>query len=175
MARSRHNTTSRLSGTIDLEPQRERQSHAPLRRDLPLRKKFAFAATMALGIVLALELALWASGVQPAYLRRDPYAGFTPQVSHFQVETSAAGDAVVTVVPKQARGAEQPDASRGTSSQVPTGSSASGDRRRTADRSTTSPRSLAGSGRYCPRPTHPGNGRSSTPERSATPATESKG
>lgn len=50
---------------------------------------------------MGLELLLWACGVKQAYLRRDPYAGFTPQVPHFQVETSAGGEELVTVVPNK--------------------------------------------------------------------------
>jgi len=72
-----------------------------MRRELPFLKKLAFAVPTGLAIVVALELALWACGVKPAYYRRDPYAGFTPQVPHFQVETSAGGEALVTVVPNK--------------------------------------------------------------------------
>jgi len=52
-------------------------------------------------ILVGLELMLWACGVKPAYYRRDPYSGFTPQVPHFQVETNAGGEALVTVVPNK--------------------------------------------------------------------------
>jgi tetratricopeptide (TPR) repeat protein len=60
-------------------------------------KKLAFAVTTVLGIFVSIELALWAAGVSPAYLRRDPYAGFTPQVLHFQVEKDGAGQEVATI------------------------------------------------------------------------------
>ncbi|HKM55338.1 MAG TPA: hypothetical protein VJY33_18175, partial [Isosphaeraceae bacterium] len=69
------------------------------RRDLPLWKKLAFAVPTALGILVGLELLLWACGVKPAYDRRDPYAGFTPQVPHFEVVTDSSGEALVTLAP----------------------------------------------------------------------------
>ncbi len=71
------------------------------RPSLPLWKKLAFAVPTALAILLVVELALWACGVKPAYFRRDPYAGFTPQVRHFQEETAPGGSQVVTVVPSK--------------------------------------------------------------------------
>ncbi len=73
-------------------------SRRQLALQVPLWKKLAFAVPTALGILVTLELALWAIGVRPAYLRRDPYAGFTPQVPHFQVEQDGTGEQVVTLV-----------------------------------------------------------------------------
>jgi tetratricopeptide (TPR) repeat protein len=69
------------------------------RQQLPRWKKLAFALSTALGVLLGLELALWACGVKPAYYRRDPYSGFTPQVPHFQVGSDSRGEEFVTVVP----------------------------------------------------------------------------
>ena len=54
-----------------------------------------------LGFLVLLELALWAGGVEPANARRDPFAGFTPQVSHFQVQVDASGQEVVTLGPNK--------------------------------------------------------------------------
>jgi tetratricopeptide (TPR) repeat protein len=54
-----------------------------------------------LGILAGLELVLWACGVKPAHDLRDPYAGFTPQVRHFQVRTGSQGEELVTVVPNK--------------------------------------------------------------------------
>ncbi len=65
------------------------------------RKKLAFAVTIVLGVFVSIELALWAAGVSPSYLRRDPYAGFAPQVRHFQVEKDGAGREVATVAPNK--------------------------------------------------------------------------
>lgn len=48
-----------------------------------------------------LELALWGAGVSPAYHYRDPFAGFTPQVTHFQVDKDDAGQEIVTLVPSK--------------------------------------------------------------------------
>ncbi len=76
-------------------------SRRQLALQVPLWKKLAFAIPTALAMLVALELALWASGVRPAYLRRDPYAGFTPQVAHFQVEQDGTGQEVVTLVPSK--------------------------------------------------------------------------
>jgi len=70
-------------------------------RDLPLWKKLALAVPTALGILVGLELLLWACGVKPAYGRRDPYAGFTPQVPHFQVEKDGTGQEFVTLFPSK--------------------------------------------------------------------------
>ena len=75
--------------------------HPLFRRDLPLWKKLAFAVPTALGILVGLELLLWACGVKPAYDRRDPYAGFTPQVPHFEVVTDSSGEALVTLAPNK--------------------------------------------------------------------------
>ena len=74
---------------------------APVRLRLPLRKRLAFAVLTAMAILLFVELALWVCGVKPAYFRRDPYAGFTPQVRHFQEETDPGKNPVVTIVPSQ--------------------------------------------------------------------------
>ncbi|MGD0040613.1 MAG: SGNH/GDSL hydrolase family protein, partial [Isosphaeraceae bacterium] len=71
------------------------------RPSLPLWKKLAFAVPTALAILMVVELTLWACGVKPAYFRRDPYAGFTPQVRHFQDETDPGKSPVVTVVPSK--------------------------------------------------------------------------
>jgi len=71
------------------------------RRELPLWKKLAFAVPTALGILVGLELLFWACGVKPAYDRRDPYAGFTPQVPHFEVVTGSSGEALVTLAPNK--------------------------------------------------------------------------
>lgn len=101
MTRSHSKAAFRCLGKGCVAPRSRAKVHPLFRRDLPLRKKLAFAAVTGLTIVLALELALWACGVQPAYCQRDPYAGFTPQVPHFQVETNAGGEAIVTVVPKK--------------------------------------------------------------------------
>jgi len=64
-------------------------------------KKLVFAIATALAIFLSVELVLWACGVKPAYHDRDPYAGFTPQVPHFQVVADRAGGEVVTLVPSK--------------------------------------------------------------------------
>ncbi len=74
---------------------------SPNRPTLSLRRKLVFAVSSVLGIFVLLELALWACGVKPANARRDPFAGFTPQVSHFQVEVDATGQEVVTLVPNK--------------------------------------------------------------------------
>jgi hypothetical protein len=76
-------------------------AHSLIRRDLPVRKKLLFAISTCAVILAALELILWTCGVRPAYYRRDPFAGFTPQVPHFKVETNAGGEAWVTVVPNK--------------------------------------------------------------------------
>ena len=75
------------------------QAHPSIQRDLPLWKKLAFGIPTALAILVGLELILWACGVNPAYDRRDPYAGFTPQVPHFQVVTNSHGETLVSVGP----------------------------------------------------------------------------
>ena len=64
-------------------------------------RRLVFAVSSVLGILVLLELALWACGVQPASARRDPFAGFTPQVSHFQVQVDATGQGIVTLVPNK--------------------------------------------------------------------------
>ena len=43
-----------------------------------------FAISTCAVILAALERILWTCGERPAYYRRDPYAGFTPQVPHFK-------------------------------------------------------------------------------------------
>src|SRR5271157_4878064 len=101
MTRSHRKAAYSCLGTNGVAPRSEAQAHPLFRRGLPLRRKLAFAVPTGLGIVVALELALWACGVKPAYYSRDPYAGFTPQVPHFQVETTAGGEAFVTVVPSK--------------------------------------------------------------------------
>ncbi len=101
MARSHRKAASSCLGTNGVAPRSEAQAHPLIRRGLPLRKKLAFAVPTGLGIVVALELALWACGVKPAYYSRDPYAGFTPQVPHFRVGTDGAGQEVVTLVPSK--------------------------------------------------------------------------
>ena len=82
---------------------------------------------------------LWACGVKPAYPRRDPFAGFTPQVSHFQVRRMPRV--------KSSSHWSRTSASRsttsafpGTSRQARSGSSAWGARPPTAGRSSTTPR-----------------------------------
>ena len=47
---------------------------------------------------MLMEMLLWAIGVKPAYQKRDPYAGFTSQVPHFQVEAGTSGQESVSVV-----------------------------------------------------------------------------
>jgi tetratricopeptide (TPR) repeat protein len=62
-------------------------------------RKFWFAAFTVLGIFLALELLLWACGVPPLSQHRDTYAGFTPQVRHYQVEVDDKGTEWVAPAP----------------------------------------------------------------------------
>ncbi|WP_165229456.1 tetratricopeptide repeat protein [Aquisphaera insulae] len=52
------------------------------------------------GSLAILEFALWACGVRPAYLRNDPFAGFTPRSPHFQIKTEEDVE-VVSVVPSK--------------------------------------------------------------------------
>jgi tetratricopeptide (TPR) repeat protein len=54
-----------------------------------------------LGALTCFEIGLWAWGVKPAYYTSDPYAGFTPQVPHFQTEKDGAGQETVTLVPSK--------------------------------------------------------------------------
>ena len=54
-----------------------------------------------MGLLVLAELVLWAGGVRPAYFRRDPYAGFTPNVRHFQEEAEPGGNSMVTIVPSK--------------------------------------------------------------------------
>ncbi len=65
------------------------------------RKKLAFALTTVTGLLLTLEMVLRACGVPSASQRRDPFAGFTPQVPHFQVGTDDGGNEAVTVAPNR--------------------------------------------------------------------------
>jgi hypothetical protein len=101
MARLHRETVSKPQCANGLATQFQLRANPSIRRDLPLGKKLAFAVPTALGILVALELALWACGVKPAYHHHDPYAGFTPQVPHFQIESNARGEEVVTVVPNK--------------------------------------------------------------------------
>jgi hypothetical protein len=55
---------------------------------LSLRKKLAFSAFATVLAFSAMEAALWLLGVEPAYVRRDPYAGFAWRVPHFVVSSS---------------------------------------------------------------------------------------
>jgi tetratricopeptide (TPR) repeat protein len=71
------------------------------RRSLTLWKKVAFAGSMTIAVLVGLELVLWACGVQPAYHRSDPYAGFTPQVPHFVIASDERGQDLVTVAPNK--------------------------------------------------------------------------
>ena len=95
-------------GHVVVQPRRSHPSAHP-RTNSPsadprspgVGKKLAFAISTALAILMSVELILWACGVKPAYFRRDPYAGFTPQVRHFQDETDPGGGQVVTVVPSK--------------------------------------------------------------------------
>jgi tetratricopeptide (TPR) repeat protein len=70
-------------------------------RGLMLWKKVAFAGLTIVAILMALELALWLCGVAPRYRRHDVYAGFTPQVPHFQVEADPGGRELVRVLPSK--------------------------------------------------------------------------
>ncbi len=83
-----------LSNQLAVNPSSDRPNLSAWRR-------LVFAVSSVLGILALLELALWACGIQPASARRDPFAGFTPQVSHFQVQVDATGQGIVTLVPNK--------------------------------------------------------------------------
>lgn len=99
MARLHRESAPRTLRANPSAPRRAPRAETLTRQQLPRWKKLAFALSTVLGILLGLELALWACGVKPAYHRRDPYSGFTPQVPHFQVEPDSRGEELVTVVP----------------------------------------------------------------------------
>jgi len=101
MARLHREAVSRSQRASRPATHRQPQVQPSVRRQLPVWKRAAFALATALGILVGLELVLWACGVGPAYIRRDPYAGFTPQVPHFQVVTGSDGEPLVTVAPNK--------------------------------------------------------------------------
>ena len=106
-----------LSNQLAVNPSSDRPNLSAWRR-------LVFAASSVLGILALLELALWACGVQPASARRDPFAGFTPQVSHFQVQVDATGQGIVTLVPNTSSSRSTTSAFLSTSRQIRSGSSA---------------------------------------------------
>ena len=138
-----------LSNQLAVNPSSDRPNLSAWRR-------LVFAASSVLGILALLELALWACGVQPASARRDPFAGFTPQVSHFQVQVDATGQGIVTLVPNTSSSRSTTSAFLSTSRQIRSGSSAWGAQPLTAGRSLTTRRFPDGSARSCPRPIPPG-------------------
>ena len=84
------------------------ESRRRLPPGLPRWKKLSFALLTAIVILVVVELALRALGVSPAYDRRDPYAGFTPQVPHFQVEEDWRRSGGRHARPEQAGVAQRP-------------------------------------------------------------------
>ncbi len=101
MARSHRETGSKSRRANRSTPQSEPQTISPARHELSLWKKLAFAVLTVLGVLFTLELALWGCGVKPALYRRDPYAGFTPQVRHFQVEADSRSGELASLVPSK--------------------------------------------------------------------------
>jgi len=72
-------------------------------RDLPLAKKFLFAALAISLFFLLAELGLAALGVQPALYARDPYVGFESHVPLFEPQTLPDGRRVRSTAPNKQR------------------------------------------------------------------------
>ncbi|WP_161602507.1 tetratricopeptide repeat protein [Tautonia marina] len=69
---------------------------------LPLRKKLLFSAIVTVGLLAVLELALAVLGIRTAASGRDPYAGFTPRIPHFETVTEPDGTRMVRVAENRA-------------------------------------------------------------------------
>lgn len=70
---------------------------------LSLTKKLIFSAGTTIAALGALELAMWIAGVEPAYYREDPYAGFSAHIPHYVAERDADGQMVMAVAPNKTR------------------------------------------------------------------------
>lgn len=70
-----------------------------MRRSLPWHRLLLFSLVTMVGLLVMLELALWACGIQPASSTRDPYAGFSAFNPHFGLEKDANGVEQVVVLP----------------------------------------------------------------------------
>ena len=66
-------------------PSSKRRGRAPeAARRVPLRKRLLFAVVTALAFFVALELVLWAVGVETVIEREDPFRGFSGLVKVFE-------------------------------------------------------------------------------------------
>jgi tetratricopeptide (TPR) repeat protein len=82
--------------------------------DLPVRriragthrlwvKKLGLAGGSVVCLAVVMELASWMAGFEPAFLREDPYSGFSRHVPHFVESGVSNGAVLLTVAPNKAK------------------------------------------------------------------------
>ena len=107
MARSKSRGTAIAENPASEPARSQGASRSASGARLPVWKKLAFGGVATLGALVFIEAVLWACGVKPAYFTRDPYAGFTPHVTHFQIEKENSGSRGRHPRPEQARVAQR--------------------------------------------------------------------
>ncbi len=66
-------------------------------------KKLGLAAGSVVCLAVAMELASWMAGFEPAFYREDPYSGFSRHVPHYVAGETTNGSVVLSVAPNKAK------------------------------------------------------------------------
>jgi tetratricopeptide (TPR) repeat protein len=80
------------------------ESHEPPAKTthrLSRSRKLLFASVTTVASFGLLELVLWVSGVQPAWVTEDPYAGFSRHIPHFVESPDSSDQMLMTVSPSK--------------------------------------------------------------------------